>query len=135
MRQRKRDQEQRKKLGSLVPIDGPTLSNFEPVEVTRLREAVPLRSKRAETEVIGKPEIEARDTSAGTSVDVHLWRKSSMACSVRTGKSYDVNFGHVEVREYSDSQTSEISYANSTQSSGSSQTLEELIQFIEETKF
>ena len=52
LQQRKRDQERRKKLGSLVPIDRSSFSgSSQPIEVTRLWEAVPLRTKRAETEV------------------------------------------------------------------------------------
>lgn len=105
MRQRKHEQENRKKLGSLVPINGPTSStgNSQPVEVIRLWEAVLLRAKRAETDYfIGDLKIEATEASVGS----YTSQKSSIACPVRQGKSYDVNFGHVEVREFLDSRIS-----------------------------
>ena len=105
MRQRKNEQQHMRMLGPLVPIineepQSSSGSQHAPVlKVTRLWVAVPLRTKRAETELIhnnSQPKLIMNEF-----IEERL-RKSSMACPVRHSKVFDVSFGKVEVLDFSE---------------------------------
>ena len=131
MRQRKKERRHLRQLGPLVPIDedetgddaGPSnpqpcsseQSNRSggktpPLEVTRLWEAVPLRTKRAETELVdsnSQPKVLNKDILPKIAAEECL-HKSAMACQIRQSRKSVVTFNRlVEGREYSDSDSEE----------------------------
>ena len=82
-----------------------------PIDLSRSWEAVPLRTKRAETKLVDPTQpliFDAGPSNSGPSTANSSLHKSSIADPIKSKKKKSiVNFGYVEEREISDADSDE----------------------------